>query len=222
MVLGVESQVSPFAPNIDSHARGLTREQKITLGVIHLGIMSFYYPVVEDDDADDFRSRIGTPSEIASDIRNVCEALRRNQRDMVDRGQAVPSNLIAAFEHFLALPPAPAKNAHFLPRTTRVGLVNYALQELLRNGFLAQDGGEGVNARYASLPKYRIYVRRLSSHEMARLIRLARAGEEFARIAEEEEPNPDLAENADPAGEAVAELSANGATSEGAEDVDNA
>ena len=167
MVLGCMGYNSPFAPNIDSHARGLNAEQRMALALIHLAIMSYYYPQV-DDDEDDFRSRSGTPSELANDIRQLAETLRHGGDDM-----EAPNDVRLAYEAFLAMQPAPARGG-FLTRSTQVGLVNHALSELQRNGFLAVDGGEGANTRYISLPKYRIYVRRLASHNAARIVRDAR------------------------------------------------
>lgn len=172
LVLGCLGQNSPFAPNIDSHARGLTREQQMALGVVHLGIMSFFFPQVEDED-DLFRSRMGTPSEIAKDIAQVCETLSKELKAEEEERGGPPSSQRMGFEFFLALPPAPAKTSGYLPKSTQVGLVLFALNELNRNQFLAIDGGDGVNTRFASLPKYRVYVQRLASHQLATMIRVA-------------------------------------------------
>ena len=169
LVLGCHGYNSPFAPNIESHARGLNAEQRMALAIIHLAIMSYYYPQV-DEDEDDFRSRSGTPSEMATDIRQVCETLATS----ADSGEIEPPNDVRlAYEAFLTLPPAPARGG-FLTKSTQVGLVNHALSELQRSGFLAVDGGDGPNTRFVSLPGYRIYVRRLASHHAAKLIRDAR------------------------------------------------
>ncbi len=168
LVLGCHGYASPFAPNIESHARGLNQEQRMALAIIHLAIMSYYYPQV-DDDEDDFRSRSGTPSELANDIRHVCETLGMKQGDE----DGPPSDVRLSYEAFLSMPPAPARGG-FLTKSTQVGLVNFALSELQKSGFLAVDGGDGPNTRYISLPKYRIYVRRLSSHHAAKQVRLAR------------------------------------------------
>ena len=170
LVLGCLGQNSPFAPNIESHARGLSREQQIALGIIHLAVMSFFYPQLDDED-DEFRSRSGTPSEIATDLRQVCETMK--MKHLHNEGEEPPAYVRQAYEAFLTLPPAPARGG-FLTRSSQVGLVNHALVELLRNNFLAVDGGEGLNTRYVSLPKYRIYVRRMASHKLAQLVRSAR------------------------------------------------
>ena len=173
MALGCVGTNSPFAPNIDSHARGLSRDQQIAMGIIHLAVMSFYYPQVDDDDDDEFRSRSGTPSEIASDIREICEALK-SAHDNEDREiDEIPDQVRQAYEFFLALQPAPTR-AGYYGKTTQIGLVHHVLSELQKNGFLGLDGGDGLNTRYVSLPKYRIYVRRLSSHATAQLVRAAR------------------------------------------------
>ncbi len=172
MVLGCAGQTSPFAPNLESHARGLSRDQRMSLGIIHLGIMSYFYPQIDLDD-DELRSRSGTPSEISTDIRQICETLHKQGRQEEREEEAPPSDVRLAYEAFLALTPAPAKGG-FLTKTTQVGLVNHALMALYRNHFLAVDGGEGVNTRFVSLPKYRIYVRRLASHNAAQTVRLAR------------------------------------------------
>lgn len=169
LVLGCLGYNSPFAPNIDSHARGLKEDQKMALAIIHLAIMSYYYPQV-DDDEDDFRSRSGTPSELATDIRQVCETLKNRHQD--ENGP--PKDVVLAYESYLSLPPAPTARGHQLSRSSQVGLVNHALMELQKNGFLGLDGGDGPNARFVSLPKYRIYVRRLASHQAAQLVREAR------------------------------------------------
>ncbi len=168
LVLGCQGYNSPFAPNIESHARSLSPEQRMALAIIHLAIMSFYYPQL-DEDEDDFRSRCGTPSELATDIRQVCETLKTSENGENEP----PADVRLAYEAFLSLPPAPARGG-FLTKSTQVGLVNHALSELQKNGFLATDGGEGPNSRYISLPKYRIYVRRLASHHAAQLIRSSR------------------------------------------------
>ena len=168
LVLGCHGYASPFAPNIESHARGLNQEQRMALAIIHLAIMSYYYPQV-DADEDDFRSRSGTPSELATDIRHVCETLSMRNEDE----EGPPNDVRLAYESYLAMPPAPARGG-FLTKSTQVGLVNFALSELQKNGFLAVDGGDGPNTRFISLPKYRIYVRRLSSHHAAKLVRGAR------------------------------------------------
>lgn len=173
MVLGCLGQNSPFAPNIDSHARGLTREQQMALGVVHLGIMSFFFPQVEDED-DLFRSRMGTPTEIAKDISQVCESLAAELKLADEERGGPPSSHRMGFEFFLALPPAPTRTTGYIPKSTQVGLVLFALNELNRNQFLAIDGGEGVNIRFTSLPKYRVYVQRLASHHLAQMIREAR------------------------------------------------
>lgn len=172
MVLGCAGQTSPFAPNLESHARGLVREQRMALGVIHLGIMSYFYPQIDLDD-DELRSRSGTPSEISTDIRQVCETLHQRSQKSETGEDVPPSDVRLAYEAFLALTPAPAKGG-FLTKSTQVGLVNHALMSLYRNHFLAVDGGEGVNTRFVSLPKYRIYVSRLASHNAALTVRLAR------------------------------------------------
>ncbi len=172
ITLGCLGQNSPFAPNIESHARGLNREQRMALGIVHLGVMSFFYPQLDEED-DEFRSRAGTPSELGSDIRQICETLSRQRQQTADPEEGPPSDVRLAFEAFLALPPAPARGG-FLTKSTQVGLVNHALQELQRNGFLTVDGGEGLNTRYVSLPKYRVYVRRLASHHAAQWVRKAR------------------------------------------------
>lgn len=168
MVLGCSGFNSPFAPNIESHARGLSPEQRMALAITHLAIMSYYYPQVDDED-DSFRSRSGTPSELATDIRQVCETLATEEEEK----NLVPKDVRLAYEAFLALPPAPAKGG-FMTKSTQVGLVNHALSELQRNGFLGVDGGDGPNTRYVSLPRYRVYVRRLASHHGAKLVRKAR------------------------------------------------
>ena len=168
IVLGCQGYNSPFAPNIESHARGLNAEQRMALAIIHLAIMTFYYPQL-DDEEDDFRSRSGSPSELATDIRQLCETLQTDER----RDSDPPADVRLAYESYLSLPPAPARGG-FLTRSTQVGLVNHALAELQRNGFLAIEGGDGPNTRYSSLPKYRIYVRRLASHHGAKLVREAR------------------------------------------------
>jgi len=183
MVLGCLGQNSPFAPNIESHARGLNREQRMALGIIHLGVMSFFYPQIDQDD-DDFRSRAGTPSELGADIRQVCETLRRQRGEDGDPDADPPSDVRLAYEAYLGMPPAPARGG-FLTKSSQVGLVNHALMELQRNGFLAIDGGEGLNARFVSLPKYRIYVRRLASHHAAQWVRKARQNMMDARQARE-------------------------------------
>lgn len=171
LVLCCLGQTSPFAPNVESHARGLTRDQRMALGLIHLGTMSFFYPQVDDDSQDDFRSRSGTPSEICEDIRQLCDTLCEQLKHSDDNEP--PTNARQVFEAFSAMPPAPARGG-LMARSTQIGLVNHALLELKANGFLAFDGGEGLNTRFVSLPKYRIYVRRLASHEIAKLIRQAR------------------------------------------------
>lgn len=172
VVLGCLGQSSPFAPNLESHARNMNAEQRMALGIVHLGIMSYYYPQVEDDD-DEFRSRSGTPSEIANDIRQVCETLQVRDQRHRDAGDEPPPDVRLAYEAFLALPPAPARGG-FLTRNSQVGLVNHALSELYRNNYLGYDGGDGVNTRFVTLPKYRIYVRRLASHMAAQAVRAAR------------------------------------------------
>lgn len=173
LVLACDGFTSPFAPNIDSHARGLSREQQVALGIIHLAVMTWYYPQLDDDEDDDFRSRAGTPSEIAEDIRQVCETLRETNRNHDDE-EAAPSQVRMAWEHFLSLQPAPVTRGNYMPKSTQVGLVNFALSELRSNGYLGVDGGEGPNTRYVSLPKYRVYVRRFAAHGVAALVREAR------------------------------------------------
>ena len=172
VVLACTGQTSPFAPNIESHARGLSREHQMALGVAHLGIMSFFFPKVEDED-DLFRSRMGTPTEITKDISQVCESLNVEIKGTEEAEGGPPASQTQAFEYFLALPPAPAKSSGYLPKSTRIGLVYFALMELQRHQFLAIDGGEGANTRFVSLPKYRVYVQRMSSHELAQSIRAA-------------------------------------------------
>lgn len=173
LVLACTANASPFAPNIESHARGLNREQQMAMGVIHLAVMSFYYPQVDDDDDDEFRSRSGTPSEIAGEIREICEALQTAHQQNDRDNDEMPNQIRQAYEYYLALQPAPAR-AGYYGKTTQIGLVHHVLNELYRNGFLGLDGGDGVNTRYVSLPKYRIYVRRMSSHQMAQMVRKAR------------------------------------------------
>jgi hypothetical protein len=174
LVLSCTSHNSPFAPNIESHARGLDKEQRVSLGVIHIAVMSFFYPQEDEEDEEDmFRSRSGTPSEIAEDIRRICETLRQS-RDVFDWDEVPADHISLAYEHFLALAPAPPRQTGYIGKTTQVGLVNFALSELYKNGFLAIDGGDGINTRYVSLPKYRVYTRRFASHKVARLVREAR------------------------------------------------
>lgn len=176
LVLGCLGQSSPFAPNIESHARGLTREQQMALGVIHLGIMSFFFPQVEDED-DLFRSRMGTPTEIAKDIRQACDTLATELKVSEEAQGGAPSNTRMSFESYLSLAPAPTRTSGYIPKSTQVGLVYFALMELQRNHFLAIDGGDGVNTRFVSLPKYRVYVQRLSSHRLAQMIRGAQSSQ---------------------------------------------
>lgn len=174
VVLSCTSHNSPFAPNIESHARGLDKEQRVALGVIHIAVMSFFYPQEDEEDEEDmFRSRSGTPSEIAEDIRRVCETLRQS-RDDFDWDEVPADHVSLAYEHYLGIAPAPPRMTGYIGKTTQVGLVNYALSELYKNGFLGIDGGEGINTRYVSLPKYRVYTRRFASHKVARLVREAR------------------------------------------------
>ncbi|CAM2006072.1 hypothetical protein [Acanthopleuribacter pedis] len=173
LVLACTASASPFAPNIESHARGLNRDQQMAMGVIHLAVMSFYYPQVDDDDDDEFRSRSGTPSEIASEIREICEALQTAHQQDDSAGDEMPNQVRLAYEYYLSLQPAPTR-AGYYGKTTQIGLVHHVLNELHRNGFLGLDGGDGPNTRYVSLPKYRIYVRRMSSHHLAQSVRKAR------------------------------------------------
>ena len=171
LVLG-GAEDSVFAWRLDDYKAGLSVEERLLHGVVHLGIAAFCFPTAESLDVSE-EQVVHTVSAAAveRDLRETC--LRLQERlGKEDVPEASPE-LERALALYLAQ--AATKEARARARKTTLGMVQGALEKLTEQGLLVEVS-EADGGTYKTQARYQIQVRELAAYEGYRMLAAARRG----------------------------------------------
>lgn len=171
LVLG-GSEDSVFAWRLEDYKSGLSVEERLLHGLVHLGIAAFCYPSAESLDVSE-EQVVHTVSAAAveRDLREACVRLQeRLGKDDVPEASPELERALALY-----LAQAATKDAQARARKTTLGMVQTALEKLAEQGLLVEvsdaDGGT-----YKTQARYHIQVRELAAYEGFRVLAAARRG----------------------------------------------
>jgi hypothetical protein len=170
LVLGAE-QGSPFAVRLEDYKRSrLSVDERLCHGLIQLAIAAWCFPTAESlEDPDAVAGATVSTRRIVEYLVDLCGELKERHKEDPDIGT---QELREAWRIVLARAETRGTADGRRSASTLSGMVAHALEFLEAGGLLRrvgdQDGGS-----WQALGSYRLQVRELAAHALARLVRQA-------------------------------------------------
>jgi hypothetical protein len=155
---------SPFAPTIDTYQLRFRQDYRPAIPLVHLGVMSYYFPNLEADD--EYSARPGSPEQVMQHLRAIAVEMQAADR----QDDAVPSTLRKAYQLVLEIPEVGENDADGRKgRNTLLGMVRAVMDQLVEMNYL-RISTEGKETIYQPRQIYHLYVRRYAGGTMAQLL----------------------------------------------------
>jgi hypothetical protein len=155
---------SAFAPNIDTYQLKVRHEYRPAIPLIHLGIMSFYFPNLEVDD--EYSAKPGSPERVMQHLRAIAEGIHTADKQ---KGE-IPSTLRKSYQLLLEMPEVGENDADGRKgRNSLLGIVRAVMDQLVEMNYL-RTSTEGQDTVYQPRQVYHLYVRRYAGGTMAKLL----------------------------------------------------
>lgn len=161
---------SPFAPTIETYQLKVRQDYRPVIPLVHLGVMSYYFPSLEADD--EYSARPGSPEQVMQHLRSIAVEMQAADR----QNDEIPSTLRKAYQLLLEMPEVGENDADGRKgRNTLLGIVRAVMDQLVEMNYL-RISEEGKETVYQPRQIYHLYVRRYAGGTIAQLLDRMRTG----------------------------------------------